>query len=102
MTITVIGATGNVGTLVARGLLAEGQRVQTLVRDPGKAGDRLGLDRRLEINQRAHWNIDVVAAASGIPYATVRPATRTWRPPEERSGHGSRGSRRGSPERSGS
>jgi len=49
MTITVIGATGNVGTLVARGLLAEGQRVRALVRDPGKARDRLGPDSRLEI-----------------------------------------------------
>ena len=36
MTITVIGATGKVGTLVARGLLAGGQRVRALVRDPGK------------------------------------------------------------------
>jgi len=49
MTITVIGATGKVGTLVARGLLAEGQRVRTLARDPGKARDRLGPDSRLEI-----------------------------------------------------
>jgi NAD(P)H dehydrogenase (quinone) len=49
MTITVIGATGNVGTLVARGLLAEGRRVRALVRDPGKARDRLGPDSRLEI-----------------------------------------------------
>ena len=46
MTITVIGATGNVGTLVARGLLAEGQRVRALVRDPGNARDRLGPDSR--------------------------------------------------------
>ena len=45
MTITV-GATGNVGTLVARGLLAEGQRVRALVRDPGNARDRLGPDSR--------------------------------------------------------
>jgi NAD(P)H-binding len=49
MTITVIGATGKVGTLVARGLLAKGQRVLTLARDPGKARDRLGPDSRLEI-----------------------------------------------------
>jgi len=49
MTITVIGATGNVGTLVARRLLAEGQRVRALVRDPDKARDRLGPDSRLEI-----------------------------------------------------
>src|SRR5712691_9990256 len=49
MTITVIGATGKVGALVARGLLAEGQRVRALVRDPGKARDRLGPDSRLEI-----------------------------------------------------
>jgi uncharacterized protein YbjT (DUF2867 family) len=46
MTITVIGATGNVGTLVARGLLAEGQRVRALVRDPGNARDRLSPDSR--------------------------------------------------------
>jgi len=49
MTITVIGATGKVGTLVARGLLAEGQRVRALVRDPGRARDRLGPDSRPEI-----------------------------------------------------
>jgi hypothetical protein len=49
MTITVLGATGKLGTLVARGLLAEGQRVRALVRDPGKARDRLGPDSRLEI-----------------------------------------------------
>ena len=48
MTITVIGATGKVGTLVARGLLAEGQRVRALVRDPGKAHDRLDPDSRPE------------------------------------------------------
>jgi uncharacterized protein YbjT (DUF2867 family) len=49
MTITVIGAPGKVRTLVARGLLAEAQRVRAPVRDPGKARDRLGPDTRLEI-----------------------------------------------------
>jgi nucleoside-diphosphate-sugar epimerase len=36
MTITLLGATGKAGTLVARGLLAEGQRVRALVRDQAR------------------------------------------------------------------
>jgi nucleoside-diphosphate-sugar epimerase len=107
MTITVIGATGKVGTLVARGLLAEGQRVRTLVRDPGKARDRLDPDSRPKIRASRTW----AGLADGLHprrqerHSGLQPArtcTPTWRPPEGRSGHGSRGSRRGSPERSGS
>ncbi len=70
MTITVTGATGKVGTLVARGLAAGRAALPQLVRlsvlntSPTSVG----------INQHAHWNIDFAAAAAGIPYATVRPA----------------------------
>lgn len=37
MTIAVIGATGRVGSEIVRGLLARGEAVTALVRDPGKA-----------------------------------------------------------------
>jgi NAD(P)H dehydrogenase (quinone) len=37
MTIAVIGATGRVGSEIVRGLLARGDEVTALVRDPGKA-----------------------------------------------------------------
>ena len=36
MTTAVIGATGRVGSAIVRGLLARGDAVTALVRDPGK------------------------------------------------------------------
>ena len=50
MTTAVIGATGRVGSEIVRGLLARGDAVTALVRDPAKArrafGDRGGLHIR--------------------------------------------------------
>ena len=37
MSTAVIGATGRVGSQIVRGLLARGDAVAALVRDPGKA-----------------------------------------------------------------
>ncbi len=140
MTTAVIGATGRIGSEVVRGVLARGDEVLALVRDPDKArrsfGEPDGLrirSTRLEdlgdltdaldgtravfiamgsigtegviqriainaavavssieqvtrlsvlnaspdslgINQRAHNSIDRFAAATKVPYSTVRPA----------------------------
>lgn len=42
MTFLLTGATGQVGSTVARNLLARGHRVRALVRDPGAAAAKLG------------------------------------------------------------
>jgi NAD(P)H dehydrogenase (quinone) len=42
MTSAVIGATGRVGSEIVRGLLARGEAVTALVRDPGKARRAFG------------------------------------------------------------
>jgi hypothetical protein len=42
MTTAVIGATGRVGSDIVRGVLARGERVSALVRDPGKARSAFG------------------------------------------------------------
>ena len=42
MSTAVIGATGRVGSQVVRGLLARGDAVAALVRDPGKARRAFG------------------------------------------------------------
>src|ERR1044071_2941263 len=51
MTTAVIGATGRVGSEIVRGLVARGDAVAALVRDPDKArrafGERDGLHIRL-------------------------------------------------------
>ena len=49
MTIAVIGATGRVGREIVRGLLAGGEAVIVLVRDPGKARRLFGEPGRLLI-----------------------------------------------------
>jgi uncharacterized protein YbjT (DUF2867 family) len=50
MTTAVIGATGRVGSEIIRGVLARGEEVPALVRDPDKArrafGEPDGLDIR--------------------------------------------------------
>jgi uncharacterized protein YbjT (DUF2867 family) len=140
MTTGVIGATGRVGREIVRDVLARGETVTALVRDPDKArrafGEPSGLHIRptrlddlcdlteacngihtvfiamgsigiegvlqrialtaaartpsieqvtrlsvlntaadsLGINQRAHDSIDQFAAATGVPYSTIRPA----------------------------
>jgi uncharacterized protein YbjT (DUF2867 family) len=42
MSTAVIGATGRVGSQIVRGLLARGDAVAALVRDPGKARRAFG------------------------------------------------------------
>src|SRR3984893_10048557 len=42
MTTAVIGATGRVGSEIVRGVLARGDAVTALVRDPGKARREFG------------------------------------------------------------
>jgi NAD(P)H dehydrogenase (quinone) len=49
MTIAVIGATGRVGSEIVRGILARGDAVMALVRDPGKARRVFGEPRGLHI-----------------------------------------------------
>ena len=49
MTTAVIGATGRVGSEIVRGLLARGDAVNALVRDPGKARHAFGEPTSLRI-----------------------------------------------------
>jgi uncharacterized protein YbjT (DUF2867 family) len=67
MTTAVIGATGRVGSEIVRGLLARGEPVTALVRDPGKArrafGEPGGLSIRLT---RLDDPLDLAAALGGI------------------------------------
>src|SRR5579871_6401712 len=49
MTTAVIGATGRVGSEIVRGLLARGETVTALVRDPGKARRAFGEPSGLHI-----------------------------------------------------
>jgi NAD(P)H-binding len=77
MTITVLGGTGKVGSLVARGLLQEAQAVRVLVRNPGKARDLLGSDPRLQIIAGALDNpSDLDAALHGASGADAEELLR--------------------------
>ena len=53
MTTAVIGATGRVGSEIVRGLLARGQAITALVRDPGKARRAFGDPGGLHIRPRS-------------------------------------------------
>lgn len=56
MTFLLIGATGQVGSTVARNLVAGGHRIRALVRNPAAAAAKLGLDIeyvRGDLNDRA-------------------------------------------------
>jgi uncharacterized protein YbjT (DUF2867 family) len=67
MTIAVIGATGRVGSEVVRGLLARGEDVAALVRDPGKAGCAFGEPDGLHIRRtRLDDPRDLTEAFDGI------------------------------------
>ena len=64
MTITVIGATGRVGSAVVQRLVTVGSAVRVLVRDPGKAQRLFGDSPQLEtIRIRLD---DPVAVAAGL------------------------------------
>lgn len=64
MTITVIGATGRVGSAVVQRLLNAHTAVRVLVRDPGKATRHFGDNPRLE-SVRIHLD-DPAAVATGL------------------------------------
>jgi uncharacterized protein YbjT (DUF2867 family) len=64
MTITVIGATGRVGSAVVQRLLNAHTAVRVLVRDPGKATRLFGDNPRLE-SVRIHLD-DPAAVATGL------------------------------------
>ena len=60
MSTAVIGATGRIGSEIVRGLLARGDAVAALVRDPGKAR-RAVADRamvRLARRRGSWWSAD--------------------------------------------
>ena len=57
MTTAVIGATGRVGSEIVRGLLARGDAVTALVRDPGKARRAFGEPGGLRIRERVSVRI---------------------------------------------
>src|ERR1051326_4917481 len=80
MTFLLTGATGQVGSIVARNLLDRGHRVRALVRDPGAAAARLGTDIEyvrgdLEPPGPSPDPLAGVAAASHAP-ATAREKRR--------------------------
>ncbi len=67
MTIAVIGATGRVGSDIVRGLLARGEVVTALVRDPDKACSLLGEPGGLHIRHtRLDDPRDLTEALDGI------------------------------------
>jgi uncharacterized protein YbjT (DUF2867 family) len=67
MSIAVIGATGRVGGEVVRRLLARGEAVTALVRDPGKARFAFGESDRLHIRlTRLDDPRDIAEALDGI------------------------------------
>src|SRR5580704_10734164 len=67
MSIAVIGATGRVGSQIVRGVLARGDAVTALVRDPGKASRAFGEPGGLHIRPtRLDDPRDLAAALDGI------------------------------------
>jgi NAD(P)H dehydrogenase (quinone) len=67
MTIAVIGATGRVGSEIVRGVLARGEAVAALVRDPGKARRAFGEPGGLRIRPtRLDDPGDLTQALDGI------------------------------------
>ena len=67
MTTAVIGATGRVGSEIVRGVLARGEAVAALVRDPGKARRAFGDPRGLHIRAtRLDDPCDLTEAFDGV------------------------------------
>ena len=67
MTAAVVGATGRVGSEIVRGVLAIGEAVTALVRDPGKARRAFGEPARLHISPtRLDDPSDLTEALDGI------------------------------------
>ena len=63
MTTAVVGATGRVGSVVVRELLARHRPVLAIVRDPGKAHELFGQSEGLGIRQAELARLDDVRAA---------------------------------------
>jgi hypothetical protein len=74
MSTAVIGATGRVGSQVVRGLLARGDAVAALVRDPGKARRAFGEPGGLDKLTLAYADV-LPAATPGRQAQTPLPAT---------------------------
>jgi len=83
--ILVIGATGLLGAPVARRLLADGHQVRLLVRDTGRASQRLGdgfeyledpaglFGQAVRVkSRRARWLDRVRSRGWPVPYASIR------------------------------
>jgi nucleoside-diphosphate-sugar epimerase len=69
MTTAVIGATGRVGSQIVRGVLARGDPVAALVRDPGKARRAFGEPGGLHIRPtRPSWQIPLPQAHHRRPW----------------------------------
>jgi uncharacterized protein YbjT (DUF2867 family) len=67
MTIAVIGATGHIGSEIVRGLIARGEPVTALVRDPAAARRTLGAPAGLLIRgTRLHDRRELTEALHGI------------------------------------
>ena len=71
MTIAVIGATGRVGSEIVRGVLARGDAVTALVRDPGKARRAFGEPGGLRIRPSG-----ITLMPARLP---LRNGRRSWR-----------------------
>ena len=76
MSTAVIGATGRVGSEIVRGLLARGDTVAALVRDPGKARRAFGEPGGLHIRTTGATSSARLLAMAGS--AAVRAAVNAW------------------------
>ena len=79
MTTAVIGATGRVGSEIVRGVLARGDAVAALVRDPGKARRTFGEPDGLHIRLRCAAITQDGGADAGpvVSAAETRPRSRS-------------------------
>ena len=83
MTTAVIGATGRIGSEIVRGVLARGDAVTALVRDPGKARRAFGEPGGLHIRPtRLDDPRDLAEALDGIRtvFIAIDRATGTTAP----------------------
>ena len=74
MTTAVIGATGRIGSEIVRGVLARGDAVGALVRDPGKARRAFGEPGGLHIRPtRLDDPRDLTEALDGVAAVFITP-----------------------------
>src|SRR5262245_48657775 len=80
MVTAVIGATGRVGSEIVRGLLARGDAVAALVRDPDKARHAFGEPDRLHIRPtRLDDPRDLASAFDGVRRVFIAMGRSGWR-----------------------